>query len=77
MMFSGMPYVDTSPDLGGQNVILKTFEIAIRHNRQTTRTELRVFSRWTYLHLRLQIYGVHVEESALGVWGRRPQKLEY
>jgi len=35
-----MPYVDTSPDLGGQNVILKTFEIAIRHNRQMTRTEL-------------------------------------
>ena len=27
--------VDTSPDLGGQNV-LKTFEMAIRHNRRTT-----------------------------------------
>jgi len=31
--------VDTSPDLGGQNVF-KTFEMAIRHNRWTTRTEL-------------------------------------
>jgi len=35
--------VDTSPDLGGQNV-LKTFEMAIRHYRRTTWTELeRVF----------------------------------
>jgi len=35
--------VDTSPDLWGQNV-LKTFEMAIRHNRLTRRTELgRVF----------------------------------
>jgi len=31
--------VDTSPGLGGQNVF-KTFEMAIRHNRWTTRTEL-------------------------------------
>jgi len=30
---------DTSPDLGGQNV-LKTSEMAIRHNRRTARTEL-------------------------------------
>jgi len=31
--------IDTSPDLGCQNV-LKTFEMAIWHNRRTTRTEL-------------------------------------
>ena len=31
--------VDTSPDLGGQNV-LKTIEMAIRHNRRPTRREL-------------------------------------
>jgi len=31
--------VDTSPDLKSQNV-LKTFEMAIRNNRRTTRTEL-------------------------------------
>jgi len=31
--------VDTSPDFGGRNV-LKTFEMAIRHNWRTTRTEL-------------------------------------
>jgi len=45
--------VDTSLDWGGggQNV-LKTFEIAIQHNRRTTRTELqRVFCRWTYFYL--------------------------
>jgi len=29
---------DTSPDLAGQNG-LKTFEVAIRHNRRTTRSE--------------------------------------
>ena len=34
--FSGMP---ASLDLGGQNVV-KTFEMAIRHKRRTTRTEL-------------------------------------
>ena len=36
--------VDTSPDLGGggQN-ILETFEMAIRHNGPTTRTELDSF----------------------------------
>ena len=44
--------VDTSPDLGGQNV-LTTLEMAIRHNRRTKRTELeRVFCRWIYFHLR-------------------------
>jgi len=32
--------VDTSPDLGSKTV-LKTFEMAIRHNRRTTRTELQ------------------------------------
>jgi len=31
--------VDTSPDFGGRNV-LKTFEMAIRHNWRTTGTEL-------------------------------------
>ena len=42
--------VNTSPDLGGQNV-LKTFEIAIPRNGQTTRTGLeRVFCRWIYFH---------------------------
>jgi len=34
--------VDTNPDLEGQNVI-KSFEMAIRHNRRTTRTELLSF----------------------------------
>jgi len=34
--------VDTNPDLEGQNVI-KSFEMAIRHNRRTTRTELQSF----------------------------------
>ena len=47
--------IDTSSYLGGQDV-LKTSEIAIRHNRRTTRTELeRVFCRWIYFHLRLKI----------------------
>ena len=49
--------VDTGPDLGGggQNV-LKTFEMAIRNNRRTTRTELeRVFCRWIYFYLRSKI----------------------
>jgi len=42
-------------DLGGQNV-LTTLEMAIRHNRRTTRTELeRVFCRWIYFHLRSKI----------------------
>jgi len=36
--------VDTSPDLAGKNV-LDTLQMAIRHNRRTTRTELeREFS---------------------------------
>ena len=47
--------VDTNPDLEGQNVI-KSFEMAIRHNRRTTRTELeRVFCRRIYFHLRSKI----------------------
>ena len=47
--------VDTSHDLGGQNV-LKTSEAAIRHNRRPTRTELEsVFCRWIYFHLRSNI----------------------
>ena len=42
--------VNTSPDLGGQNVF-KTFEIAIPHNGRTTLTGLeRVFCRWIYFH---------------------------
>ena len=48
--------VDTNPDLVGQNV-LKTFKMAIQHNRRTTRTELeRVLCRWIYSHLRLKIF---------------------
>jgi len=47
--------VDTSPDLAGQNV-LKTSEMAIPHDRQTTRTELeRVFHRWIYSDLLSQV----------------------
>ena len=34
--------VDTGPDLGDHNV-LETFEMAIRHKRRTTRTELESF----------------------------------
>jgi len=45
---------DTGPNLGGQNV-LKTFEMATRHDRRTPKTELdRVFCRWIYFHLRSQ-----------------------
>ena len=47
---------DTSPHQWVQNV-LETFEIAIRHNRRTRRTELeRVFCRWIYFHLRSKIF---------------------
>jgi len=42
--------VDFSPDLWGQNV-LKTFEMAIRHNRRTTRTELESFPALDLLSL--------------------------
>jgi len=31
--------VDTSPDLGGHSVV-EPFEMAVRHNRRTTRTEI-------------------------------------
>jgi len=57
--------VDTSPDLGGQN-ILKTFKIAMRCKRRTTRTELeRVFRRWLYFHLRSEIiFGPLTETTA-------------
>ena len=49
-------FVDTSPDLAGQNV-RKTFEMAGRHSRRTTRTELeRVFRRWIYFHSRSKKY---------------------
>jgi len=44
--------VDTSPVLGGQ----MSSEMAIRHNRRTTRTELKSFCRWIYFHLRLRIF---------------------
>jgi len=48
--------VDTSPYLGGQNV-LKTFEMAIRHNRRTTRPELeREFSLSGFIFTYLQKY---------------------
>ena len=48
--------VDTSPDSWDQSV-LKTFEMAIRHNRQTTRTELeRACCRWIYFNLRLNYF---------------------
>jgi len=46
--------VDTSLDLGGQNV-LKTFEMAIQHSRRTTRLEL-VFCCWIYFLLRSEIF---------------------
>jgi len=50
--------VDTSLHLGGQKVF-KTFEMAIRHNRRPTQTELEtVFCRWIYLHLRSEIFFV-------------------
>ena len=43
--------VDASPKLGGKNV-LKTFAMAIRHNKRPTRTELEwVFCRWIYFNL--------------------------
>jgi len=50
--------VDTSPDLGGQNV-LKTFEMAIRHYRRTTWTELeRVFCCWIFFtYIEVYFYG--------------------
>ena len=44
--------VDTWPDLGGGQNVIRTFEMAIWHNRRTTRTELeKVFCRWTYYNL--------------------------
>ena len=47
--------VDTSPDLESQNVI-KTFEMAIRHDRRTIRTKLeRVFCRWTTVRRELTV----------------------
>jgi len=42
MRAKGVWRVDTSPDLGGQNA-LKIFEMAIRHDRRPTRTELESF----------------------------------
>jgi len=55
--FSGMPLIPVPIDLGGSQTVLKTFEMAIRFNRQTTRTELdRVFCRWIYFHLRSKIF---------------------
>jgi len=46
--------VHASPDLGGQKV-LKTFKMAIRHNRRPTDANVireRVFCRWIYFHLK-------------------------
>jgi len=52
--------VDTSPDLGGHNV-LETFEMAIRRNRRTTRSEFeRVFCPWINFHLRLRGFSVRI-----------------
>ena len=54
--FSRMPF-DTSPDLAGQNV-LKTFWMAVWHNRRTTQTQLeRVFCRWVNFHLCSNFFG--------------------
>jgi len=48
--------VNTSPDLGDQNV-LKTCEMAIHHNRLMTWTELETgFCRWIYFHLCSKIF---------------------
>jgi len=51
--------VDISRDLLGQNV-LKIFELATRHNKRTTRTELErereSFRRWNYFNLHWKIY---------------------
>jgi len=57
--------VDTGPDSGGQNV-LKTFEMAIRHNRRTTRTELEIiFCRRIYFHLRSKIFFLALLRGAM------------
>ena len=63
--------VDTSPDLGVK-ISSKTFEMAIRHNRRTTRTELeRVFCRWIYFHLRSKIFLLALLRSAIApIWIR-------
>ena len=46
--------VATGPDLGGRNVP-RAFEMALRHNRRTARTELeRVFCRWIHGRLTFQ-----------------------
>ena len=53
--FIGMSLIP-SPDLKCRNV-LKTFEMAIWHNRRTTWTELEgVFCRWIYFRLRSKIF---------------------
>ena len=50
--FSGMPLMPVPIQ-----TITKTFEMANRYNRRTTRTESeRVFCRWIYFHLRLKTF---------------------
>jgi len=57
--------VDTSHDLEGQNV-LKTFEMAIRHKRRTTQTDLeRVFCRWIYFLLFAPIASPYIDPPLL------------
>ena len=65
--FIGMSLIP-SPDLRCRNV-LKTFEMAIWHNRRTTWTELEgVFCRWIYFRLRSKIFFL----PSYGGGGRSP-----
>jgi len=71
--------VNISHDLGGQNV-LKTVEMATRHNRWTTRTELeRVFCRWIYIQLRSKYCAFGVLTLLVGrqEWHPACEKLEW
>jgi len=47
--------VDTSPNLGGKNV-LKTVEMAIWHKKADDINGIRVFCHWIYFHLRSKIF---------------------
>jgi len=60
--------VDTSLDWGGGQNVLKTFEIAIQHNRRTTRTELQRLI-FTYLQ--------NIFLPSYGGGGDRPHRLLY
>jgi len=78
MMFQ-WDVVNISHDLGGQNV-LKTVEMATRHNRWTTRTELeRVFCRWIYIQLRSKYCAFGVLTLLIGRQEGHPacEKLEW